>query len=233
MGFQTQAYAKLVESQRETGISRSVTPILYSSSFVRNYIDPKQYVVQLTDEANATSIDDYISSGYKVIFSNHDMWTFEGPAPSWVSRQKSFIQQRDTPRPSWREVYENSPLDMLTTLGIQNARTTLQTPEQQVLGGEALLWSYETDAESLQSTAWPRGAALAERLWTDPQQHYFSAEEAESRMSAHRERMVDRGTRAETFQPEYCFQNQDSCYSQEYRQFRNEKLRNQRPVNAQ
>merc|ERR1712236_165314 len=103
--------------------------------------------------------------------------------------------------------YENSPLDILTSLGIQNTN--------HVLGGEAMVWSYETDAESLQSTVWPRGAALAERLWTDPVHSHFQADREESRMAAHRERMVNRGTRAETFQPEYCFQNQDQCYTQE------------------
>jgi len=78
-----------------------------------------------------------------------------------------------------------------------------------------MVWSYETDAESVQSTVWPRGAALAERLWADPIHHEFQADKAEYRMAAHRERMVRRGTRAETFQPEYCFQNQNACYTPE------------------
>jgi len=186
-------------------------------SFVRNYIDPKQYVVQLTEEANATSIEQYISNGYEVVFSNYDVWNFEGPAASWVSENKKFRHARDTPRPSWRDVYENSPFDMLTDLGSSTPRDSLN---RQVHGGEAMLWSYETDAASLQPTAWPRGAALAERLWTNPQRLTFTAEQAESRMAIHRERMVERGTRAETFQPEYCFQNQDSCYSQKYRTYR-------------
>merc|ERR1712042_397226 len=118
--------------------------------------------------------------------SNADVWNFEGPAPSWVSKAQTY--KRDIPRPNWKQVYENSPLDMLTGLGVQNARRRSDVPREQgvvvpsdqVLGGEAMVYSYETDAESLQSTLWPRGAA-------------------------HRERMVNRGTRAETFQPEYCF----------------------------
>jgi len=210
--FQTQAYNKVKESQRRTGITKSVTPMIYSSSFVRNYIDPKEYVVQITDEANATTVEEYVNRGYEVVFSNSDVWSLEGPAASWVSVQARFINARDTPRPSWMEVYENSPLDMLNNYAIQGRQ---EYPN--VLGGEAMLWSYETDAESVQSTAWPRGAALAERLWTDLPLSEVRAEEAGNRMAVHRERMVNRGTRAETFQPEYCFQNQNSCYSQEYK----------------
>merc|ERR1712179_557081 len=109
----------------------------------------------------------------------------------------------------------------LTGLGVQNARSDVPqqqggvVPKDQVLGGSAMVFSYETDAESLQSTVWPRGAALAERLRSDPAQGQYQAEKAESRMAAHRERMVHRGTRVETFQPEFCFQNQNSCYTQE------------------
>merc|ERR1711942_82220 len=225
--FQSQAYTRLTEAQRETGIAKSVTPILYSSSFVRNYIDPKEYVVYLTEEANSTSIDQYIQAGYKVVFANSDVWSFDGPAASWVSQQSRFISLRDAPRPSWKHVYDNSPLDMVNKY---QPRTSLSTPRpqhEQVLGGIAMVWSYETDAESLQSTAWPRGAAIAERLWSDPHSGQFVADQAERRMAVHRQRMVNRGTRAEAFQPEYCFQNQDSCYSQEFRTFRNERPQGQ------
>jgi len=225
--FQSQAYAKLTESQREAGISKSVTPMIYSSSFVQNYIEPQEYVVQITDEVNATTIKQYINRGYQVVFSNMDVWKFEGPAASWVSQSKLFRTAADVPRPSWKQVYENSPLDMLTGLGLPNIRgndniPTEQTSADKVLGGEAMVYSYETDAMSLQSTVWPRGAALAERLWTDPIHTSFQADQAETRMAAHRERMVNRGTRAEAFQPEYCFRNQDSCFTQEVFTYRQE-----------
>jgi len=214
--FQTTAFTKLSESIQETGISKKVTPMIYSSSFVQNYVDPKDYIVQVTDDVNNTKIPEYISKGYKIVFSNADAWSFEGPAPSWVSQAQTY--KRDIPRPSWKQVYETSPFDMLTGLGVANARSEL--PLDQVLGGEAMVWSYETDAESLQSTVWPRGAALAERLWADPIQSHFQADKVQNRMAAHRERMVNRGTRAEVFQPEYCSQNQNTCYTQDEYQTR-------------
>merc|ERR1719495_858708 len=194
--------------------------MIYSSSFVRNYIKPEDnYVVTITSVANASDIAQYINNGYDVVFSNSDVWTFEGPAASWVSEAQTFKARADVPRPSWKQVYENSPLDMIAHIDVTNSgnspKNRLDLPN--VLGGEGTVWSYETDAESLQSTLWPRGAALAERLWTDVPQFYLKADQVDSRFAAHRERMVSRGTRAEVFQPEYCFQNQDACYSQEYR----------------
>jgi len=229
--FQTTAFTKLSESMEETGLSQQVKPMIYSSSFVKNYVDPKQYYVHLLEDVNATEIETYITKGYHVVFSNADVWNFEGPAPSWVSQAQTY--KRNIPRPNWKQVYENSPLDMLTGLGVQNARRRSDVPREegvtvpsdQVLGGEAMVYSYETDAESLQSTLWPRGAALAERLWTDPIPTPFQADRAENRMAAHRERMVNRGTRAETFQPEFCFQNQNTCYTQE--EYQNRQTQNQ------
>jgi len=232
--FQTNAYTKLFEASQEK--SKTVTPMIYSSSFVRNFIDPKEYIVQLINEVNDTSIQTYINNGYQVVFSNADTWNFEGPAQSWVSQTATFRSAQSSPRPSWEHVYENSPLDMLVGMGNKDARreslNTRATEGQQVLGGEGMIWSYETDPSSLQTTTWPRGAALAERLWTDPiMTHEFQAEDAKPRMAVHRQRMVERGTRAETFQPEYCNQNQGSCYSQEAytarQEMKNSKVRSQ------
>lgn len=55
---------------------------------------------------------------------------------------------------------------------------------------------------------WPRAAALAERLWTEPK---TSWREAEQRMLAHRERIKSLGIAAEALQPKWCHQNQGSC----------------------
>ena len=37
-----------------------------------------------------------------------------------------------------------------------------------ILGGEALVWGNDIQGNEVESRLWPRGMALAERLWTNP-----------------------------------------------------------------
>ena len=56
------------------------------------------------------------------------------------------------------------------------------------------------------SRLWPRGCALAERLWSDPEGADVWRE-AEQRLLEHRRRMaVVRGIQADVVQPEFCRQ---------------------------
>lgn len=55
---------------------------------------------------------------------------------------------------------------------------------------------------------WPRAAAVAERLWSDPETDTTLAEQ---RFYRHRDRLVDRGIRAEAVTPKYCVLNEDEC----------------------
>lgn len=43
-------------------------------------------------------------------------------------------------------------------------------------GGEAALWSEQADSASLAGRLWPRAAALAERLWAEPEGTWRDAE---------------------------------------------------------
>ncbi len=61
----------------------------------------------------------------------------------------------------------------------------------------------------MEGKIWPRGAALAERLWTNPAENWY---EAETRMIHHRNRIVERGLQADRIQPEWCHQNEKLCY---------------------
>ncbi|KAG8034219.1 hypothetical protein G9C98_001304 [Cotesia typhae] len=74
--------------------------------------------------------------------------------------------------------------------------------------GEAALWTEQTDSVSVDPRLWPRSAALAERLWAEPETSWRNFEQ---RMLFHRERLVKRGIRADSLEPEWCRINQGLC----------------------
>jgi hexosaminidase len=60
------------------------------------------------------------------------------------------------------------PWEAMYTLDPQ-AGITDPAQRQRILGGEAALWSESQDYSNLNSRAWPRAAAIAERLWSPVQ----------------------------------------------------------------
>lgn len=80
--------------------------------------------------------------------------------------------------------------------------------KSQFLGGEAALWSEQTDDQALDDRTWPRLSAFAERLWTDPSTGW---RQAEPRMLIHRERLVENGISAENIAPRWCLQHEGKC----------------------
>ncbi|KAK3864073.1 hypothetical protein Pcinc_030216 [Petrolisthes cinctipes] len=212
--FQSNAYAKLNEA---AGQGRKITPIIHSSSFAVNYLDKDAYVIQLNEFANDTSIADYVNKGFKIIFSNQDQWRLDCSANSWLGDKAESCARE---LPTWEHFYKNSPMDMLFNMGVSNARsgqsqTGVETSTL-VLGGEATLWSSDTDGNGFQQKAWPRVSALAERLWTDPILPVQGIDTAQKRINTHRQRMVQYGVRADPIQPEYCMQDEGACYNKEY-----------------
>lgn len=70
------------------------------------------------------------------------------------------------------------------------------------------MWGELVDDNNIDPRVWPRAAAAAERLWSDPDD---SAASAEPRFYQHRSRLVDRGIKAEALTPKWCFQNEGNC----------------------
>ena len=138
-----------------------------------------RYIIQTWVPASSSLPTELLAKGYKVIYSTKDTWYLDHGF--WGS----------TIYHNWRVVYDN------------------KIPRRAgVLGGEAFMWSELVDNESLDAKVWPRTAAMAERLWTDPESKSSSAE---ARFYRHRLRLVTRGIKADTLAPAYCYQNEGEC----------------------
>ena len=61
-----------------------------------------------------------------------------------------------------KQVYENSPLE-----SYKRSQFYRKDLARNILGGEALVWGNNNQGESVGSQLWPRGIALAERLWSN------------------------------------------------------------------
>ena len=62
---------------------------------------------------------------------------------------------------------------------------------------------------SVEARLYPRASALAERLWSNPSEGWYAAEQ---RMLQQRLRLTHRGVMADRLQPEWCRQNESQCY---------------------
>ena len=104
-------------------------------------------------------------------------------------------------------MYKNNFHQILSSQGLD-----WSTYGHLIQGGEATMWSEQSDEFTVETKLWPRGCAFAERLWTDPQDTTWR--EAEQRLLEHRRRLVhERGLYSDAMMPDYCRQNHGECYT--------------------
>lgn len=77
-----------------------------------------------------------------------------------------------------------------------------------VLGGEVSLWSEYVDSNNMDTRIWPRGSAIAERLWSSPM---TDSSMATYRLLEMRERMMRRGITVDQITPQWCYLNEGLC----------------------
>ncbi|XP_020777323.1 beta-hexosaminidase subunit beta isoform X2 [Boleophthalmus pectinirostris] len=92
----------------------------------------------------------------------------------------------------WQNYYKVEPLNFDGT----------DKQKELVIGGEACLWGEYVDGTNLTPRLWPRASAVAERLWSAKDVRDLN--DAYSRLSSHRCRMVERGIPAEPLFTSYC-----------------------------
>ncbi|XP_064616416.1 beta-hexosaminidase subunit beta-like isoform X2 [Liolophura sinensis] len=92
----------------------------------------------------------------------------------------------------WRKYYLCDPQQFNGT----------QKQKDRILGGEASIWTEYVDETNLLSRLWPRGSAVAERLWSDADVN--DTDSAAFRLDEHRCRMRRRGIPAQPVLPGNC-----------------------------
>ncbi|XP_067002657.2 chitooligosaccharidolytic beta-N-acetylglucosaminidase [Anabrus simplex] len=198
--FQNRAYNKLVAANG----GKAMPVVLWTSDLTKEgragkYLDKDKYIIQVWTTNSDSVMGELVKKGFRVIFSNYDALYLDCGFGAWIGEGNNWC----SPYIGWQKVYGNSPVAMLKKKGVQD-----RVARSLTLGAEATLFSEQADESALDGRLWPRAAALAERLWSDPSQGW---KEAEHRMLNQRERLVKRGIAADTLQPEWCRQNQGHC----------------------
>lgn len=197
--FHASAYSLLSEANA----GRQVPGVVWTSDLtqeerVDRHLNPENYIIQVWTSGRDQTIGHLLRKGYRLILSNHDAWYLDCGFGHPFSHEESWCGSYK----GWQAVYDNSPVNIAVNL-------TGSPHSELLLGGEAALWSEQADEANIDSKLWPRGSALAERLWTNPRTNW---ERATTRLIHHRQRMVRRGVMAERIQPQWCHQNEGLCY---------------------
>ncbi|XP_055379394.1 probable beta-hexosaminidase fdl isoform X2 [Condylostylus longicornis] len=175
---------------------------VWSSGLTNTHcLSKKQFVVQVWGGSTWQENYDLLDNGFNLIISHVDAWYLDCGFGSWRATGDAAC----SPYRTWQNVYKHRPWDRMR---LDPHRM------KQILGGEACLWTEQVDEAALDNRLWPRTAAIAERLWTDPDdEHDFDAvpREVFSRMGVFRNRLIELDIKAEPIFPKYCAQNPGEC----------------------
>ncbi|XP_075234714.1 chitooligosaccharidolytic beta-N-acetylglucosaminidase-like [Lycorma delicatula] len=193
--FQEKALNKLINIDK----NKKIDIILWSNELIEikniNYLKMHNYIIQVWTPANDHNLLNHLlENDFRIILSNSDVLYLDCGFGSWVAGGNNWC----SPYKSWHYIYDNK----ISNIKVKPKKKHL------ILGQEAPLWSETVSEQSLDSKLWPRGAALAERTWTDPTSNW---KQAESRMLNNVERLIKLGADADAIEPEWCNINRNGC----------------------
>jgi len=172
----------------------SVTYNLVAQPYVKQVLPPAEFIIQVWDVVNGSIAADLLKEGYEVLLSHTDYVYLDCGEPGWVKPGGYWCE----PLHEWFKMYGYIN-DVKKSWGLKDLTG--------ITGAETLAWGEGIDEHNFDPKVWPRTAALAEALWSNPSTGWW---EAKYRMHQHRQRMVDNGIDAEAMQTHWCLFN-DGC----------------------
>ncbi|KAK9891914.1 hypothetical protein WA026_017398 [Henosepilachna vigintioctopunctata] len=157
------------------------TSHLTDPQYVERYLNKDRYIIQTWVPNTDNLPEELMKLGYKLIISTKNAWYLDHGF--WGTTEYY----------DWRKVYDNQ---------ISNNKL--------VLGGEVCMWGEYVDDASVLTRTWPRAAAAAERLWSNP---VTSSNQADARFYSQRQRLISRGIDADAVGPRWCYLNEGQCLS--------------------
>jgi len=161
-------FAYFVNKVSDVVMSLGHKPILWDEAFMNGQA-PKAATIQIWH--GAFLLKEIVEAGHQAIFSPDSYQAAPDFAKGW------YLDHLDV---SWETMYQLKPLDSI------DAKYW-----PQVLGGEGCMWGEKVDGSNLELTIWPRMAAIAERLWTNPAT--FEVTTVQSRLEIFRCLMLELG----------------------------------------
>ncbi|CAG9863445.1 unnamed protein product [Phyllotreta striolata] len=168
--------------------------VIWSSPLTDRKIDSLSYAKNLIVQYWYGNLDSIVNNGNKVIVSTVGRWYLDCGFGSWKASQTRGVCDPYTP---WQTFYDYRPW------GDYRGR------RQQFLGGEACLWTEQVGVHTVESRIWPRGAAFAERIWSDPPAKDLN--DLVKRLADQSRRMLSRGFGVAAIWPEWCTLNPGKC----------------------
>jgi len=135
---------------------------------------PKGAIVQIWHDDDHL-LQKALQAGNDAVFSPD---VFTAGASGW------YLDHLEVP---WQKMYDLEPTHQISDASSAKGR---------LLGGEGCMWGETVDPSDLESTVWPRLAAIAERLWSPLEFTSAGAAAAEDRLKSFRCLLLHRGVRS-------------------------------------
>ncbi|CAL8098779.1 unnamed protein product [Calicophoron daubneyi] len=170
--YYTEQLLKLVQLLKKRNTSR--TSVVWQEVFDEGFKTDNETIIHVWKPEWKSEMKRVTEAGFKVLFSS-----------CWYLSHISYAED-------WLAHYRCDPADFNGT----------ETEKSRIIGGEAAMWGEYVDDTNLFSRSWPRGASVAERLWTKGE---LDSKEFSPRLDRLTCQMIRRGWNAEPVNgPGFC-----------------------------